>query len=89
MSTIVVVGSGMMGSALAVPLCENGHHVRLVGSPLDREIVEYGKKSNEHLTMKRMMPENVSWYFIEEVKKAMEGATVNVPWKAFEYELEK
>ena len=46
MSTIVVVGSGMMGSALAVPLCENGHHVRLVGSPLDREIIEHGRRTN-------------------------------------------
>ena len=78
MSTIVVVGSGMMGSALAVPLCENGHHVRLVGSPLDREIVEHGRKTNEHLTMKRMMPENVSWYYIEEVKEAMEGADLYI-----------
>ena len=40
MSTIVVVGSGMMGSALAMPLCENGHKVRLVGSPLDNAIIE-------------------------------------------------
>ena len=78
MSTIVVVGSGMMGSALAVPLCENGHHVRLVGSPLDREIIEYGRKTNEHLTMKRKMPKNVSWYYIEEVKEAMEGADLYI-----------
>ena len=78
MSTIVIVGSGMMGSALAVPLCENGHHVRLVGSPLDREIIDHGRKTNEHLTMKRMMPENVSWYNIEEVQEAMEDADLYI-----------
>lgn len=78
MSTIVIVGSGMMGSALAVPLCENGHHVRLVGSPLDREIIAHGRKTNEHLTMKRMMPENVSWYNIEEVQEAMEDADLYI-----------
>ncbi|RKJ50702.1 glycerol-3-phosphate dehydrogenase [bacterium 1XD42-54] len=78
MSTIVIVGSGMMGSALAVPLCENGHKVRLVGSPLDREIIEHGQKTNEHLTLKRKMPEQVSWYFAEEVREAMEGADLYI-----------
>ncbi len=78
MSTIVVVGSGMMGSALAVPLCENGHRVRLVGSPLDNAIIEHGQKTNEHLTMKRMLPENVEWYYFEGVEKAMEGADLYI-----------
>ncbi len=78
MSTVVVVGSGMMGSALAVPLCENGHKVRLVGSPLDHDIIAYGQKTNEHLTMKRKMPEGVEWYYFEDVKKAMEGADLYI-----------
>ena len=30
----------MMGSALAFPAAENGHEVRLVGSPLDRDIID-------------------------------------------------
>ena len=78
MSTIVVVGSGMMGSALAVPLCENGHLVRLVGSPLDGEIIEYGRKTGEHLTMKRKMPENIEWYTIDQAVEAMEGADLYI-----------
>ena len=63
MSVVVIVGSGMMGSALAVPLCENGHTVRLVGSPLDDAIIAHGQKANEHLTLKRKMPEQVQWSF--------------------------
>ena len=78
MSTIVVVGSGMMGSALAMPLCENGHKVRLVGSPLDNAIIEHGRKTNDHLTMKRHMPEGVEWYYFEEADKAMEGADLYI-----------
>lgn len=78
MSTIVVVGSGMMGSALAIPLCENGHRVRLVGSPLDQAIVTHGRETNEHLTMKRRMPKGVEWYYFEDVKKAMEGADLYI-----------
>ena len=40
MATVVIVGAGMMGSALAFPARENGHEVRLVGTHLDREIIE-------------------------------------------------
>ncbi|WP_330424487.1 NAD(P)-binding domain-containing protein [Dorea sp. AM58-8] len=35
MSTITLIGAGQMASALTFPLYENGHEVRLVGSPLD------------------------------------------------------
>ena len=44
MSVVTIVGSGMMGSALAFPARENGHEVRLVGTHLDREIIEACKK---------------------------------------------
>ena len=67
-----------MGSALTVPLCENGHTVRLVGSPLDDAIIEHGKKTKEHLTMKKGLPESVEWYYFKEVEKAMEGADIYV-----------
>lgn len=40
MKTITIIGSGMMGSALAFPARENGNTVRLVGTPLDREIID-------------------------------------------------
>ena len=39
MATITVLGAGMMGSALCVPLADRGHLVRLVGTHLDAEIV--------------------------------------------------
>ncbi len=51
MAIITVIGSGQMGSAMAFPACRNGHTVRLVGSPLDRDIVAHGKKTGEHLTL--------------------------------------
>ena len=78
MSTIVVVGSGMMGSALAVPLCENGHRVRLVGSPLDDDIILHGQETGEHLTMKRRLPQTVEWYYFKDLEKAMEGADLYI-----------
>ena len=38
MAIVTIVGSGMMGSALAFPARENGHEVRLVGTHLDKDI---------------------------------------------------
>jgi hypothetical protein len=35
LAKLTVIGAGMMGSALCVPLADRGHDVRLVGSPLD------------------------------------------------------
>ena len=35
MSVVTLIGAGQMASALTFPLFENGHEVRLVGSPLD------------------------------------------------------
>ena len=40
MAVFTVLGAGMMGSALCVPLVDRGHEVRLVGTPLDGAIVE-------------------------------------------------
>ena len=48
MKTITIIGSGMMGSALAFPARENGNRVRLVGTPLDRQIIDACRKTGQH-----------------------------------------
>jgi len=73
MSVITVVGSGMMGSALAIPATDNGHEVRLVGTHLDRDIVASLKRDGTHPTLKAKMPDGVSAYFLEEIDRAMKG----------------
>ena len=40
MAVVTIIGAGMMGSALAFPARENGNEVRLVGTHLDREIID-------------------------------------------------
>src|ERR671914_221906 len=45
---VVILGSGVMGSALAMPLADNGHEVRLVGTHLDREIIDAIRSSGVH-----------------------------------------
>ena len=56
MSVFTIIGAGMMGSAMSFPLRDNGHEVRIVGTPLDREIVERLKKDDHHANMKRTLP---------------------------------
>ncbi|MBE6571539.1 MAG: glycerol-3-phosphate dehydrogenase [Ruminococcaceae bacterium] len=74
MATVTIVGSGMMGSALAFPARENGNEVRLVGTHLDREIIENCKKCNRHPKFEKDFPDGVSFYQIEELSDALDGA---------------
>lgn len=73
MKKIAIIGSGMMGSALAFPARENGHEVRLVGTPLDRDIISACKETNRHPKFDRAFPEGVQYYQFEDWKQAVEG----------------
>ncbi|MBR2031701.1 MAG: NAD(P)-binding domain-containing protein [Alistipes sp.] len=70
---ITIIGSGMMGSALAFPAAENGHEVRLVGSPLDNEVIDTCIATNRHPKFNRDFPEGVKYYKVTEWKEAVKG----------------
>ena len=74
MSIVTIVGSGMMGSALAFPARENGHEVRLVGTHLDREIIDACRRTGRHPKFKRDFPEGIRYYQIEELEEALKGS---------------
>ncbi len=74
MKTITIIGAGMMGSALAFPTRENGNTVRLVGTPLDRDIIDCCRKTNTHPKFNKAFPKGVEYYQIEELKFALTGA---------------
>ncbi len=74
MKRIVIIGAGMMGSALAFPARENGNEVRLVGTPLDRDIIDACRATGQHLKFDRPFPEGVQYYQFEQWKEAVEGA---------------
>ena len=75
MSIVTIIGAGMMGSALAFPARENGHEVRLVGTPLDREIIEVSKKTGQHPKFDRPFPAGLKYYQVEEMEEAIKGST--------------
>ena len=70
MSVITFVCAGQMNSAITFPAFENGHEVRLVGSPLDRDIIDGLKKDNFHITLKRTLHDGIKYYQIEELEAA-------------------
>ena len=74
MAIVTIIGAGMMGSALAFPARENGHEVRLVGTHLDREIIETSKKTNRHPKFTRDFPAGVKFYHIEDMENAIAGS---------------
>lgn len=71
--TITIIGAGMMGSALAFPARENGNTVRLVGTPLDKEIIDACKSTGKHLKFNVSFPEGVEYFQFEEWKEAVKG----------------
>ena len=49
MAILTFIGAGQMASALTFPTFENGHEIRLVGTPLDRDVIDGLRKDNFHI----------------------------------------
>jgi len=71
MGIITIIGSGVMGSAMSFPACDNSHTVRLVGTMLDRDIISHAKQTGFHLTLERKLPDSVEYYQLEELDRAL------------------
>ena len=70
-----------MGSAMAFPARENGNTVRLVGTPLDREIIDACRATNRHPKFAQHFPggtppfpEGCEFYQVEQMDDAVKGA---------------
>jgi len=74
MAIAAIIGAGMMGSAMCWPLVDNGHEVRLVGTPLDRNIISTLQKEGYHPTLQRVVPKGVHPYQVEQLGEALDGA---------------
>ena len=76
MAVVTIIGAGMMGSALAFPARENGHEVRLVGTHLDREIIETSRATGRHPKFTKDFPAGVKYYQIEELMEELRSIAV-------------
>ncbi len=73
MANITVLGAGMMGSALCLPLVDRGHDVRLVGTHLDGDIIAALKRDHVHPTLRHPLPDAIRPFAVSELAAAMEG----------------
>lgn len=76
MAVITIVGAGMMGSALAFPARENKNEVRVVGTHLDRSIIESCLENNRHPKFEKDFPEGILFYQIEDLENALSDSDV-------------
>ena len=91
MAAIAVVGAGMMGSAMCVPLADRGHDVHLVGTPLDESIIVALRESGRHPGLGVALP-GVHFHSVSGLARALEGAdaivlgvsSAGVSWAAAE-----
>lgn len=78
MAKVTILGAGLMGTAVAWPLADNGHEVRLVGTHLDDAIIRSCLDRGHHPRLKRQLPDGVMPYYVRELPKALEGADLIV-----------
>lgn len=78
MSIITLIGAGQMASALTFPLFENGHEIRLVGSPLDDAVIERLREDDYHINLLRRLHSGIHYYKNTEREQALAGADLVV-----------
>jgi glycerol-3-phosphate dehydrogenase (NAD(P)+) len=76
MTTVSILGSGIMATALAIPLSDRGHEVRLIGTHLDREIIESIKETGVHPGLDLEVPQPARAFQLEDAEEAFDGAEV-------------
>jgi glycerol-3-phosphate dehydrogenase (NAD(P)+) len=59
MTKAVILGAGVMGSAMSLPFCDNGMKVTLVGTHLDSAIIQSVRQSRLHPKLKVTLPSQV------------------------------
>ncbi|WP_336249853.1 glycerol-3-phosphate dehydrogenase [Stomatohabitans albus] len=76
MATITILGAGVMASALSVPLADNGHTVRLVGTHLDDHIIDSLQSSGMHPVLELSLPAAVEPFHFADAAHAFESTDV-------------
>lgn len=71
MSTITILGAGVMGSAMCLPARDRGHTVRLVGTHLDTEIIDSVKATGRHPKLNVKLPDGVTGYQHDQFAEAL------------------
>lgn len=71
MSTITILGAGVMGSAMCMPFVDRGHSVRLVGTHLDEHIIDSITINGLHPKLNVTLPRDVKPFHHGEFGRAL------------------
>jgi glycerol-3-phosphate dehydrogenase (NAD(P)+) len=69
--TVTILGAGVMGSAIVLPFADRGMAVRLVGTHLDRAIIDSVKATGLHPRLNVTLPKGIAAFHHEEFGKAL------------------
>ncbi|PHP68930.1 glycerol-3-phosphate dehydrogenase [Zhengella mangrovi] len=72
MTRVVIIGAGVMGTAFATPLSDNGMTVDLVGTHLDRDLVAAMQESRVHPRLRARIGQTVTPLQDSELAAALE-----------------
>ena len=78
MARILILGAGVMGTALSVPLTDNGHSVNLVGTHLDSDIIAKLQAGYPHPRLGVQVGESVTAYSYNQLNQAIKGVDLVV-----------
>ncbi|NLY44572.1 MAG: hypothetical protein GX053_01045 [Tissierella sp.] len=70
MNKVLIIGAGVMGSALAVHLGNKGQGVNLWGTQWDNEILDDMKKSGRHSGLDVVVPNGIDLYYEHQLEEA-------------------
>jgi len=76
MTTIAVLGAGVMASALTNPVRDNGHEVHLIGTHLDDHIIDSIKQSGVHPVLGVQLDPGVVAHRFADIEAGFAGADV-------------
>jgi glycerol-3-phosphate dehydrogenase (NAD(P)+) len=78
MDKILILGAGVMGTALSVPLCQNKQEVNLWGTEFDAEVLETMARTGQHIQLGIAVPGCVTLFSAAELEKACQNVDVVV-----------
>lgn len=78
MDKILILGAGVMGTALSVPLCQNKQEVNLWGTEFDSEVLETMARTRQHIQLGIPLPEGVTLFSAAELEKACQNVEIMV-----------
>jgi glycerol-3-phosphate dehydrogenase (NAD(P)+) len=78
LAIVGILGAGMMGSAMALPLADRGHAVHLVGTHLDGAVVRELQSGRAHPGLNVVLPASVRAFAHTELRAALAGVELFV-----------